>query len=414
MHQTETLPRSSVNRGDKAIAIGYTPSAMRVVTTSQDLVEACQQLSTADFVAVDTEFMREQTYWPELCLIQMASRDHEFIVDPLAGGIELGPFYDLMADASTVKVFHAARQDIEIIVDQADLVPQPLFDTQIAAMVCGFGESTGYVNLVKKITNRDLDKSSQFTDWKRRPLTDKQLHYAIGDVTHLRDVYAFLKSELEQSGRSGWLAEEMSTLSDKGTYITRPEDAWKRLKLRVKNRKALAILIELAQWREKAAQKQNVPRGRILRDEALYDIVNQAPVKPEQLSRLRSLSDGFSRSQRGREIIEQVRTALDRDPTSLPAIKKNRQMTPQASATVELLKVLLKSCAAKNNVAPKLIANTDDLERIAMGEQNIKALQGWRHELFGELALRLAKGDLALGLRDGEVMTVDTGHTAVR
>lgn len=397
----------SASRGDRADTMGYTAPAMHVVSATDQLAKACKDLAAADFVTVDTEFMREQTYWPELCLIQMAGPQGEVIVDPLSETLDLGPFYELMADTAVTKVFHAARQDIEIIVAQADLVPAPLFDTQVAAMVCGFGESTGYVNLVKKITNCDLDKSSQFTDWKRRPLTEKQLHYALGDVTHLRDVYQVLKTQLEETGRTNWLSEEMATLSDKATYVTKPEDAWRRLKLRVKNRKALAVLVELAAWREKAAQAQNVPRGRILRDEALYDIVIQAPVKPEQLARLRSLSDGFSRSQRGRDILETVKRAIERDPSGLPEMKKSRQLSSQAAAAVELLKVLLKSCAAKGNVAPKLIASSDDLERIAMGDRDVAALKGWRHDLFGQYALRLTTGELALGLERGQVKAVE-------
>ena len=253
---------------------------MRVITTSSDLADACARLARHSYVAIDTEFLREQTFWPVLCLIQMAGPEDELIVDPMAPDIDLQPFYELMANERVTKVFHAGRQDVEIVYAKAGLIPHPIFDTQIAAMVCGFGESVSYVNLVKKVTNKDLDKSSRFTDWSRRPLTDKQLTYALADVTWLRDIYAYLKAELETTGRAHWLDEEMATLTDPATYETKPEHAWERLKLRTRNRKALAVLMELAAWRERLAQTQDVPRARILRDEALYDIANHAPPTP--------------------------------------------------------------------------------------------------------------------------------------
>jgi ribonuclease D len=299
---------------------------MRVINTTSALTETCSRLAEGEFVAVDTEFMREQTFWPDLCLIQLAGPDEEAIVDPMAAGIDLKPFYDLMADQRVVKVFHAARQDVEIVYSEAGLIPTPIFDTQIAAMVCGFGESVSYVNLVKKITGRDLDKSSRFTDWSRRPLTEKQLVYALGDVTHLRDIYIALKTELENTGRASWLDEEMADLTAPSTYESHPENAWQRLKMRVKNRKALAVLIELAAWRERLAQAQDVPRGRILRDEALYDIANQLPTSAEKLSELRTLSDGFARSQRARDIIDAVARGLERDPKTLPPLTSKPQL----------------------------------------------------------------------------------------
>jgi len=247
---------------------------MHLVTSTSDLAKVCESLVSAEFIAVDTEFMREQTFWPELCLVQIASDSVEAIIDPLATGIDLKPFYELMAHTGVTKVFHAARQDIEIMYSEAGLIPAPIFDTQVAASVCGYGDSVSYVNLVKDITGHDIDKSSRFTDWSRRPLTDKQLVYALGDVTHLRDVYRHLRSKLDATGRTSWLSEEMADLTHPETYETRPEDAWKRLKMRTKNRKSFGVLIELAAWRERAAQAQNVPRSRVLRDEALYDIAN--------------------------------------------------------------------------------------------------------------------------------------------
>lgn len=382
---------------------------MRVITDTTELNQACQALAGGDFVTVDTEFLRETTYWPELCLIQVANADHELIIDPLSPGLDLAPFYELMADKSVVKVFHAARQDIEIFVTKSCNVPTPLFDTQIAAMVCGFGESISYVNLVKTITNENLDKSSRFTDWSQRPLTDKQLKYAIGDVTYLRDVYVALKAEIEGAGRTDWLAEEMATLSNVDTYITNPADAWRRLKLRVKGRKALANLVELAAWREEAAQTQNVPRGRLLKDEMLYDIANQAPKSIDELSKLRSVHDGIARSSRGREILAALKRAQTRDPETLPPLPRGKPPTAEAQAILELLKVLLKSCAARNRVAPKLIANSQDLENIASGrDDGVAALTGWRNKLFGQHAIQLRNGQLALAVRDGEVITLTT------
>ena len=380
---------------------------MRVITSTDDLQSLCESLSGDDFVTVDTEFLREQTYWPQLCLIQLAGDGGEAVVDPLASGLDLAPFYKLMADERIVKVFHAARQDIEIVVTKAGVVPHPVFDTQVAAMVCRFGESISYVNLVKRITGADLDKSSRFTDWSRRPLSDKQLEYALGDVTHLRDVYRHLRAELEKSGRAGWVEEEMAILTDPATYDTDPLKAWQRLKVRVKGRKSLAVLIELAAWRERLAQSQDVPRGRIIRDDALYDIANQMPSTTEALGQLRTLSDGFARSSRAREIIEAVKAGLARDPKSLPKVERGETLSAEATATLELLKVLLKSSAAEHGVAPRLIADAEDLELLATQDApEIHALQGWRRKLFGEAAMALKRGELALTLVGGEVRAV--------
>jgi ribonuclease D len=386
---------------------------MHVITSTPELTDACRRLAAHDFVAVDTEFMREQTFWPKLCLIQLAGPEDELIVDPLAAGLDLGPFFALMADTSVVKVFHAARQDIEIVHFKAGIVPAPVFDTQVAAMVCGFGDSVSYVNLVKKITNRDLDKSSRFTAWARRPLSQNQLKYALGDVTHLRDVYKRLKSDLDRTGRSSWLNEEMAGLIDPRTYEVDPDAAWQRLKLKIRGRRALAVLIELAAWRERAALAQDVPRSRILRDEAIYDIASQQPTEVGQLGELRSLSDGFSRSARAREIVEAVKRGLERDPKTLPSIDSHSPLPPEAGATVELLKVLLKAAAGRNGVAPRLIADSEDLERIAgEAEPDVPALRGWRRELFGADALRLKRGELALAVRKGEVSVVRLGDAA--
>lgn len=377
---------------------------MHVITTTSELAEACARLAKHPFVAVDTEFLREETYWPNLCLVQMAGPDEALIVDPLAKGIDLAPLYALMADKSTVKVFHAGRQDIEIFHVQAGLVPEPIFDTQVAAMVCGHGESVSYGNLVKRIVSVDIDKSSRFTDWSRRPLSATQLEYALADVTHLRVVYASLAAELESTGRVSWLGEEMSVLTDPATYRLAPEDAWRRLKTRVKNRKAMAALVELAAWREEQAQAQNVPRPRVLRDEALYDIANRMPTETRQLDELRTLSNGFSRSSRAKDIVEAVKRGLARDPKTVPAQPAGNAVTAEAGALVDLLRVLLKAAAAKHRVAPKMVADTGDLERIAMErEPDVPALKGWRLEMFGNDALRLKRGEIALTVTNGEV-----------
>jgi ribonuclease D len=394
---------------DKRQRLGYNAAPMRLITTTDDLANLCTRLAQHDFVAVDTEFMREQTYWPRLCLIQLAGPEDQALVDPMAAGISLDPFFALMADEGVVKVFHAARQDLEIVWNQARLIPHPIFDTQVAAMVCGFGESVSYVNLVKQVTRQDLDKTSRFTDWSRRPLSQPQLAYALGDVTHLRDVYRHLKACLRRDGRESWLDEEMAGLIDPGTYEAHPEEAWRRLKLRIKNRKGLAVLIELAAWRERAAQTQDVPRNRILRDEALYDIASHAPTEVSQLSQLRTLSEGFAKSARARDIVEVVKRGLARDPKTVPLVRSGLPLPAEKVAMVDLLRVLLKSCAARNGVAPRLIADGDDLERLAVEDvPDVAAMRGWRYDLFGALAEKLKRGELALKIDRGEVVSVET------
>lgn len=383
---------------------------MRVITSTEELAQVCERLERHPYVAVDTEFMRETTFFPKLCLIQMAGPGDEVVVDPLAPGLDLAPFYRLMANEAVEKVFHAARQDVEIVYIQAKVLPKPLFDTQIAAMVCGFGESVSYVNLVKKLTGVDLDKTHRFTDWARRPLSPQQLTYALGDVTHLREVYVRLRDQLESSGRASWLEEEVGELLDPHTYESPPDEAWRRLKLRVRNRKSLAVLVELAAWREQMAQLTDVPRGRVLRDEALYDIANLMPTDPGKLSELRSLSDGFGRSTRGKEIIEVVKRGLARDPKTLPAIPNGSSIRPEDSATAELLKVLLKAVSARHGVAPRLVATSEEIEKLVSEvDPDVPAMRGWRRELFGEAALRLKTGKVSLAIRNGEVVTVEDG-----
>lgn len=384
---------------------------MKVISTTSELNHLCRSLSTAEFVAVDTEFMREQTYWPELCLIQLASAEIEAIIDPFSPELDLKSFFDLMINEKVNKVFHAARQDIEIFFLKGGVIPAPIFDTQIAAAVCGYGESVSYMKLVKDITGHEVDKSSRFTDWSRRPLSDKQLSYALGDVTYLCFIYRELKSRLFNSGREKWIHEEMSNLTQTETYHTKPEEAWKRLKMRVKTKKSLGVLIELAAWREKLAQSQNIPRNRILRDEAIYDISNQIPRTLDELSGLRTLSDGFARSHRAKDIMEAIQRGIERDPSSLPLQKKEYQLTAEATAIVELLKVLLKSASARHQIATRLIADTEELERIANEiNPDVLSLRGWRRKLFGEDALRLKNGEIALSISEGEIAILEVPH----
>ncbi len=382
---------------------------MDMITTTEALAAFCARLAAHEFVTVDTEFLRETTYWPELCLIQMAGPDDEGIVDPLAEGIDLNPFFELMADMSVVKVFHAARQDIEIMVNRGDLVPHPIFDTQVAAMVCGFGESISYDQLVSRITGAHIDKSSRFTDWSRRPLSDKQLDYALADVTHLRDVYLELLSRLKAEGRSHWVADEMAVLESRATYEIEPSDAWRRLKMRVRKPVELCVLQHAAAWREREAKARNVPRGRILKDDALYEVAQQQPADVEALSRLRTIPRGWERSASGAKLIEVVNEALGTAKEDMPRLPRPKQAPEGAQAAIELLRVLLKLTVEKENVAAKIIATADDLEAIAsQGEDaDVAALKGWRRELFGGRALKLIRGELALKFTGKKVEAVE-------
>jgi len=380
---------------------------MELITRTEDLAAACAKLATAPFIAVDTEFMREQTFWPRLCLVQIAGGETEVLIDSMAPDIDLKPLFDLMVDETVLEVFHSARQDVEIVHHLAGVIPHPIFDTQVAAMVCGFGEAVSYSMLVKRLLGRNLDKSSRFTDWSRRPLSERQLTYALGDVTYLRDLYPKLRAQLDQSERASWLNEEMAVLTDPATYELHPEHAWRRLKMRIKTPKALAILMELAAWREREAQTQDIPRSRVLKDEALYDIAGQAPRSVEDLGSLRSLHNGFARSQRGRAVLEAVQRGRERDPATVPPLQRGEPMPPEAQAVVDLLRVLLKATAGRHGVAPKLIATSEDLEQIARSDDaDAAALRGWRRKLFGEDALALKRGELALAVKEGAVMVL--------
>ena len=331
------------------------------------------------------------------------------IVDPLAKGLDLKPFFELMADTSVVKVFHAARQDIEIIYNLGKLIPHPIFDTQVAAMVCGFGDSVSYDQLVQKVTGAQIDKSSRFTDWKRRPLTEKQLDYALADVTYLRDVYHFLKDRLEAEGRTTWLAEEMAVLESPETYDMHPDDAWRRLKMRIRKPMELAVLQKIAAWREREARGRNVPRSRVLKDDVLFEVAQQQPADAEALARLRTIPKGWERSQSGAALLAAVNEALAIPKDDLPKLPRQTQVPEGAAAATELLKVLLKLIAEKQDVAAKVIANSDDLEKIAIdGEKaEVAALHGWRRELFGDTALALIDGKVALRFVERKIEAVE-------
>ncbi|OQP88072.1 ribonuclease D [Rhizobium rhizosphaerae] len=380
-----------------------------MISTTAELRDACEKLAAAPYLTIDTEFLRETTFWPQLCLIQMAGPDIAVIVDPQAPGLDLSPFFALMANPEVIKVFHAARQDIEIIFHLGGLIPHPIFDTQVAAMVCGFGDSVSYDQLVNRIKNVQIDKSSRFTDWSRRPLSEKQLDYALADVTHLRDVYAHLKAELEREGRASWLADEMAVLEARETYDIDPENAWQRLKMRLRKPVELAVLQRIAAWREREARNRNVPRGRILKDDALYEIAQQQPRDAEAMSRLRTVPKGWERSAAGSAILAAVNEALDLPKADLPRLPRTTQSPEGAGAASELLKVLLKLTAEKQGVAAKVIASSDDLDKIAAegDKADVAALKGWRRDLFGETALKLIQGDVALRFVDRKIETVE-------
>ncbi len=379
---------------------------MDIITTTKHLADACERLARHPFVTVDTEFLRESTYYPQLCVLQMAGPDEAVVVDALAEGLDLAAFFALMADEKIVKVFHAARQDIEIVWHRAGLIPHPVFDTQVAAMVLGYGDSVSYDQLVQRITGDTIDKSHRFTDWTRRPLSKAQLDYAVSDVTHLRDIYQKLLADLGRRGRTEWVSEEMDVLTSPATYRLEPENAWQRLRTRVRKPKELAVLIEVAAWREREAKTRDVPRGRVLKDDLVVDIAVQAPTTMEKLAALRALPKGFERSKWGQEIPELVKRALARDPKTLPSLERPKP-APNSSAIVELLKVLLRMTAEQHGVAAKVIATVDDLDRIAADDNaDVPALKGWRRELFGEKALSLKRGELALAIDRGRVTPV--------
>ncbi|RAK61262.1 ribonuclease D [Phenylobacterium hankyongense] len=378
------------------------------ITTTAELAVFCDKLKGQPFVAVDTEFMRETTYWPKLCLIQAAAPNAHAVIDPLADGMDLEPFLEVMRDQRILKVFHAARQDVEIF-NNLQAMPVPLFDTQVAGMAAGFGEQIAYDALVRQMLKIELDKSSRFTDWARRPLSDAQLTYALADVTHLAELYPMLRQRLEKEGRIGWVTDEMTNLTSPANYDVEPENAWKRLRPRKHTAKYLAVYKAVAAWRERTAQQRDQPRGRILKDEAIDEVATQAPTDAEALDRLRSVPKGFSGSRFGPDLLAAIREALKDPEGYAPVIDRNRQApSPAAGAVVELLKVLLKARAEETGVASKLIATVSDLELIANDDEAATpALTGWRREAFGEDALRLKRGELALVLDGARVRVVE-------
>jgi ribonuclease D len=370
---------------------------MTLITDTEALAAFCARQKSAEFVAVDTEFMRERTYWPILCLAQVAGPGEAVAIDPLAPGLDLAPLLDLMADPAMLKVFHAARQDLEIFHQLSGKVPHPVFDTQIAAMVCGFGDAVSYETLVRRLAGAGLDKASRFTDWAQRPLTERQIKYALADVVHLRTVYDRMQQILGKNGRAGWFAEEMQNLVDPAIYRTDPEEAWRRFRLRgPADCRFLGVLKAVAAWRERAAQQRDLPRGRIMKDEAVLEIAAHAPKTIEQLARTRSLGRGVAEGKLGQEILDAVAQGLG-DPNPPPAIPGKTEPPPGIGPLIELLRVLLKQRVEDSKVAQKLIATSDDLEAIAADDNApVPALSGWRRELFGNDALALKHGRLAL------------------
>jgi len=376
---------------------------MTLVTDTDTLAAVCQRIAAEPYVAIDTEFLRDKTYYSRLCLVQLAGREDVVAVDTLAPDLDLTPLYELLASPSVLKVFHAARQDVEIFVHATNSVPAPIFDTQIAAMVCGFGDAVSYDRLVRALTGVSLDKTSRFTDWSHRPLTDQQIDYALADVIHLRPAYERLAKRLGKTGRSAWLDEEMAVLTDITTYRTAPEDAWRRLKTRSTKPKFLAVLRELAAWREIEAQTRDTPRNRVLRDDALVDIAAQAPTTSDELSRSRSFNRDSASGKTGRAILDAVKRALESPRETWPKVQDQREKPQGRQPVAELLRVLLKVQCDAHDVAPKLVASADDLDAIAAADDaDVSALKGWRREVFGDSALAVKHGRLAFAFDPDE------------
>lgn len=382
---------------------------MRIIETTADLTALAEELASSPYIALDTEFMRDSTYWPKLCLVQIAGPGVEAIIDPIAEGIDLTPLFQLIARPEIIKVLHAGRQDIEIFWHKGHVIPDPLFDTQIVAMVCGFGEAASYETLARKLAHADVDKSARFTDWARRPLTKRQLEYALADVTHLRVIYEKLAAELKRSKRESWVAEEIQALKNEELYALEPTLAWKRLKPRSGNKRFLTALAAVAEWREREAQTRDVPRNRVLKDEVILEIASNPPEDGEMLERIRSIPKGFAASKMGRSLLDAIAASKNNEPPVLPAepAHKRRRREPSAAA-VDLLKTLLRLRAEEARVAPRLIANAEDIERLAAGDDDgVAALSGWRREVFGNDAIALRKGQLSIALEDGEAVVVE-------
>ena len=383
---------------------------MRTITTTEELAAYCAEAATHPFVTVDTEFLRERTYYSKLCLVQLAmpgtDDSNAVLVDPLAGDLSLEPLYDLFRDTSVVKVFHAARQDLEIFYVDAQVFPEPLFDTQVAAMVCGFGEQVGYETLVRKIVKEGVDKTSRFTDWSRRPLTDAQKSYALADVTHLRQVYEFLSTKLEETSRHKWVEEELEVLTNPETYITAPRDAWKRVKTRTNSGRFLAIVRELAAFREAFAQERNIPRNRVYKDDAMVELASNKPKNHEELGRARLLLRDARKGDIADGILKAVAAGVACPNDDLPQPDRSREKLQVNPALADLLRVLLKSKTESAGVAAKLIASAADLDAIAAGNRDVQAMRGWRLDVFGNDAKALCEGKIALTAVGNDVKAV--------
>ena len=384
---------------------------MTVITKSDDLAAFADRLQNEPYITVDTEFLRDSTYYAKLCLVQVGGRDEAMCIDPLADGIDLEPLYALLRNPNILKVFHAARQDLEIFFQMMGEVPAPLFDSQIAAMVCGYGESVGYEQLVREIAKQKLDKSNRFTDWSRRPLSEKQIKYALGDVTHLRVIYEHLEKQIKKQGRAHWVTEEMEILTDPATYEMKPEDSWKRLKLRSTEPLFVLTAQLLATWRESEAQRRNMPRNRVLRDDVILELAAQRPSNPDALGRIRGLG-GNAKGKTGDALLHIIKQAMDTPAEQRPKLERKKPINGKAAATVELLKVLLKGRCAQHGVAAKMVATVADLEALAEhaisgkaeDDEHIPTLRGWRYEIFGGPAQKLMRGELALAMKNGEIV----------
>ncbi|MCG8545415.1 MAG: ribonuclease D [Alphaproteobacteria bacterium] len=382
------------------------------ISKTAELRAFCRKQANAPYITVDTEFLRDKTFWPVLCLVQIAGPDDAVAIDTMADGLSLKPLYDLLDNPKILKVFHAARQDLEIFYHRMDKVPAPIFDTQVAAMVCGFGDQVGYETIVSRLVGAQLDKMSRFADWSRRPLTQKQLDYALADVVHLRPVYDALAKRLAESGRAGWLDEEMATLTDPATYRLDPDDAWRRVKTRGGNSRFYAVLREVAAWREREAQRRDIPRNRILRDDSLLDVAAHAPQTQKALGRTRGLSKGFAEGKMGGTLLAAVEKGLKLPKDEIPSVPKRERLPAGIGPLTDLLKVLLKHECEKEHVASRLVASAADLTQIAANDEaDVPALKGWRRELFGERALALKHGRLALSSNAGQVTVIKTGKT---
>jgi ribonuclease D len=381
---------------------------MKLVTTGAELATLCAEWAEAEYITVDTEFIRESTYWPLLCLLQVGGPNGAVAVDPLSPDMDLAPFYDILANPAVMKVFHAGRQDVEIFFYRTGKIPAPMFDTQVAAMVCGFGDSVSYETLTARLANAALDKGSRFSDWAQRPLSERQLAYALDDVIHLRVIYEKLAADLARTGRAGWVEEEMAVLTNPLTYQTDPAEAWRRLKPRTDKPRTLAVLRAAAEWREIEAQAKDVPRGRILRDETLIDLALQAPTTPKDLSRLRGLPGGLAEGKRGEALLKVITAALALPKDQWPRAEARADLPGGLGPTVELLKVLLRLCAEEHEVAAKLLASASDLDLLAADDNaEVKALHGWRYEIFGQQALKLKRGELALSIENRQIVVKD-------